>query len=154
MENKYYLAVVTKPNNYFPINLGDLSIANNYNTDDLALIDKFTLQYREQEIKEAIRDANLLEIKDDMPLVVIYYEKKVVRAIPALTKDIDFDMWQVIKENFLDKNFKNKIFNFLNNKIDTLDNLKRADNLNDFIKIISELPYIIQRKLYFYLYEK
>ena len=81
-------------------------------------------------------------------------KKKVVRTIPALTKDIDFDMWQVIKENFLDKNFKNKIFNFLNNKIDTLDRLKRADNLNEFIKIISELPYIIQRKLYFYLYEK
>ena len=90
-----------------------------------------------------------------MPVVVIYYEKNVIRTMPALTKNINFDMWQYIKDNYNDKNFKNKIYNFLNNKIEEdISNLKEANNLKEFVTIITKLPYIIQRKLYFYLYEK
>ena len=153
MENKYNLAIVTKPKNYFPINLQDLKISNNFNTNKLDELDNFTLKYTEKEIKEAIKEANLLDVQDNMPLKVIYYEKNEIRTMPALTKDITFDMWKVIKDNFLDKNFKNQIFNFLNNKV-AVNNLKEAQTLRDYINIITALPYDIQRKLYFYLYEK
>ena len=155
MENKYNLAIITKPKNYFPINLLDLKLGCNYNINKLEELDNFTLKYTEEEIRQAIKEANLLDITEDMPLVVIYYEKNVIRTMRALTKNINFDMWQYIKDNYNDKNFKNKIYNFLNSKIEEdISNLKVANNLKEFVTIITKLPYIIQRKLYFYLYEK
>ena len=90
-----------------------------------------------------------------MPLVIIYVEKEKTRKVEALTKDNSFDMWESLKENYQDKNYCNKIINFLNNKIsdDTLNILKNNKGQEEFLKIISELPYFTERKLYFYLYE-
>ena len=64
-------------------------------------------------------------------------------------------MWNNLKENYQDKNYCNKIINFLNKKIteDTLNTLKNNKGQEMFLKIISELPYLTERKLYFYLYE-
>ncbi|MBE6154948.1 MAG: hypothetical protein E7163_05230 [Firmicutes bacterium] len=156
MENKYYLAIETKPKNYFPINLLDLKIANKYNTFSLEELDKFTLKFTKQEIINSIKEANLLDVTNNMPLVVIYYEKDMVRKIDALTKDINFDMWQNIKDNFDNKNYLNKIYNFLNNKISSeeLLEIKACNDLKEFFNKISYLPYLVQRKLYLYLYEK
>ena len=104
---------------------------------------------------EAIKEANLLEIDYDMPLVIIYIEKEKTRKVEALTKDNSFDMWNNLKENYQDKNYCNRIINFLKNKIpeDTLNTLKNNKGQEMFLKIISELPYFTERKLYFYLYE-
>ena len=154
MENKYYLAIETKPNNYFPLNLLDLKIFNK-TSNKIEEIDSLTLKYTKKEIMEAIKEANLLEIDYDMPLVIIYVEKEKTRKVEALTKDNSFDMWNNLKENYQDKNYCNKIINFLNNKIteDTLNTLKNNKGQEMFLKIISELPYFTERKLYFYLYE-
>ena len=154
MENKYYLAIETKPNNYFPLNLLDLKIFNK-TSNKIEEIDSLTLKYTKREIMEAIKEANLLEIDYDMPLVIIYVEKEKTRKVEALTKDNSFDMWNNLKENYQDKNYCNKIINFLNKKIteDTLNTLKNNKGQEMFLKIISELPYLTERKLYFYLYE-
>lgn len=154
MENKYYLAIETKPNNYFPLNLLDLKIFNK-TSNKIEEIDSLTLKYTKKEIMEAIKEANLLEIDYDMPLVIIYIEKEKTRKVEALTKDNSFDMWNNLKENYQDKNYCNKIINFLNKKIteDTLNTLKNNKGQEMFLKIISELPYLTERKLYFYLYE-
>ena len=154
MENKYYLAIETKPNNYFPLNLLDLKIFNK-TSNKIEEIDSLTLKYTKKEIMEAIKEANLLEIDYDMPLVIIYVEKEKTRKVEALTKDNIFDMWNNLKENYQDKNYCNKIINFLNKKIteDTLNTLKNNKGQEMFLKIISELPYLTERKLYFYLYE-
>ncbi len=154
MENKYFLAVIPKPNNYFPINLLDLKISKGYNTQVLEELDKFTLKYSLEELKEAIREANLLEVLDSAKIVVIYYEKEDIRSIPVLTKDINFDMWVDIKNNFLDKNYLNRIYNFLSNKMKlNVSELKDIRDIGEYIDFITRLPYIVQRKLYFYLYE-
>lgn len=154
MENKYYLAIETKPNNYFPLNLLDLKIFNK-TSNKIEEIDSLTLKYTKREIMEAIKEANLLEIYYDMPLVIIYVEKEKTRKVEALTKDNSFDMWNNLKENYQDKNYCNRIINFLNNKIseDALNTLKNNKGQEMFLKIISELPYFTERKLYFYLYE-
>ena len=154
MENKYYLAIETKPNNYFPLNLLDLKIFNK-TSNKIEEIDSLTLKYTKKEIMEAIKEANLLEIDYDMPLVIIYIEKEKTRKVEALTKDNSFDMWNNLKENYQDKNYCNRIINFLMNKIpeDTLNTLKNNKGQEMFLKIISELPYFTERKLYFYLYE-
>ncbi len=155
MENKYYLAVEIKPNNYFPINLGELSIAKDVVNYDILSLDNFTLKFREEEIRKAIIDDNLLDIDDKMPLVVIYYEKNDVRKTDVLTKDKLYDLKGFIKDNFNDKNFRNKIYNFLNNKVDgELDGLKNPVNEEEYMRVINSLPYMVRRKLYFYLYEK
>lgn len=155
MENKYYLAIETKPNNYFPINLLDVKIFNK-TTDKIEEIDSLTLKYTKEEIINAIKEANLLEVNYDMPLVIVYVEKEKTRKVEALTKDNSFDMWQKLKDNYQDKNYCNKIINFLNNKISEkeLNELKENKGQEEFLRIISELPYFIERKLYFYLYEK
>lgn len=155
MENQYYLAVEVKPKNYFPINLLDLKIANHFTTTDLEKLDAFTLQFSKKEILDSIREANLLEVRDSMPLVVIYYENKNTRKVQALTKDYNYDMWGLLKEKYRDKIFLNKVVNFLNKKIDegTLQEIKNSKDLNTFLSLIGYLPYLVQRKLYFYLYE-
>ena len=156
MGNKYYLAIETKPKNYFPLNLTDLKIANNFNTYKLEELDAFTLKFTKQEIIDSIKEANLLEINDSMPLVVIYNEKNSIRKIDALTKDINFNLWNDLKDNYDNKAYLNKIFNFLNNKIapEDLYKIKSSHNLNAFLANIGALSYPIERKLYLYLYEK
>ena len=155
MENKYYLAIETKPNNYFPLNLLDIKLFNK-STTKIEEIDSLTLKYTKNEIINAVKEANLLEVEDNMPLVIVYVEKEKTRKVEALTKDNSFDMWQKLKENYQDKNYCNKIINFLNNKISSeeINELKENKGNEKFLSIISKLPYIIERKLYFYLYEK
>ncbi len=156
METKYYLAVETKPNNYFPINLLDLNISNNFNTTKLAELDAFSSKFTKEEIMNSIKLANLLDITNNMALVVVYNEKGAMRTAPVLTKDNSFDMWEYLQNNFPNKAFTNKIHNFLQNKIDeyTLNNIKNAKSVKEFIYAINEMPYPVERKLYFYLYEK
>ena len=155
MENKYYLAVEVKPKNYFPIDLFNLKIANSFTSTNLDEIDAFTQKFTKKEIMDAIKEANLLEVEDTMPLVVIYYEKKNTRKIDALTKDNYYDMWQLLNTNYSNKVFVNKIVNFLNNKIEIhlLNKIKNSESKNEFLSSIGSLPYLIQRKLYLYLYE-
>lgn len=155
MENKYYLAVETKTNNYFPINLLDLKIFSK-NPTKIEELDSLTLKYTKEEIMDAIKEANLLEVNYSMPLIIIYVEKDKTRKVEALTKDYTFDMWENLKDNYLDKNYCNKIINFLNNKIseEELSIIKQNKGDIKFLKAINNLSYFVQRKLYFYLYEK
>ncbi len=155
MENKYYLAVEVKPKNYFPINLLDLKMSNQYTTTNLEELDAFTQRFYKKEIIEAIKEANLLNVEDNMPLIIIYYENKNTRKMAALTKDYDYDMWGLLNLNYSDKLFVNKIVNFLTKKIDNklLAQIKNAKTKEEFLSIIGHLPYLIQRKLYLYLHE-
>lgn len=154
MESKYYLAIEIKPNNYFPLNLSDIKIFNK-TTTKIEEIDSLTLKYTKKEIIDAIKEANLLEVEYEMPLIIIYIEKDKTRKVEALTKDNQYDMWQNLQEHYEDKNYCNKIINFLNNKIspEEISILKEHKGTKKFLNIISKLPYFIERKLYFYLYE-
>lgn len=154
MDNKYYLAIETKPNNYFPIDLLDVKIFNGVTSDNLETLDRLTLNFTKEEIMTSIKEANLLEIDMDMPLIVIYYEKDKKRKINALTKDCSFDMWDNISKNYDNKNYVNKIINFLTNNIteEEINKLKNTSNKQEFLLEISKLEYKVQRKLYFYLY--
>ena len=154
MENKYYLAIEEKPNNYFPIDLRNLKIFHNRMTTSLEEIDALTLNFTKQEILEAIKEANLLDVQKTMPLVVIYYENKYTRKIEVLTKEKKYDMWKLLDEKYQDKVFVNKIVNFLNHKIDDtkLEKLKVSRDKEEFLQVLGNLPYFMQRKLYLYLY--
>ncbi len=154
MDNKYYLAIETKPNNYFPINLLDVKIFNGTTSDNLETLDRLTLNFTKEEIMTSIKEANLLEIDMDMPLIVIYYEKDKKRKINALTKDYSFDMWDNMSRNYDNKNYVNKIINFLTNNIseEEINKIKSVSNKQEFLLEISKLEYKVQRKLYFYLY--
>ena len=155
MENKYYLAVEVRPKNYFPINLLDLKISGGFTSTNLEELDAFTLKFTKSEIMNAVKEANLLDVNDDMPLVVIYYENKYTRKIEALTKDYNYDMWKLLNDKYGDKVFLNKIINFLNHKVDEkiIEEFKSVQDKIKFLKILGTLPYFVQRKLYFYLYE-
>lgn len=155
MGNKYYLAVEVKPKNYFPINLLDLKIAKKFMTTNLEKLDAFTLQFTKKEILDSIKEANLLEVNDDMPLVIIYYENKNTRKIDVLTKDNNYDMWHLLEMNFSDKVFLNKVINFLHKKIEDeeLKKIKNSRDAREFLKGIGALSYLMQRRLYLYLYE-
>lgn len=155
MENKYYLAIEVRPKSYFPINLLDLNIFKGGAASNLEELDAFTLKFTKKEILDSIREANLLQVDDNMPLVIIYYENKYTRKLEALTKDYNYDMWNLLDKKYGDKLFLNKIVNFLNHKIDEkiVDQLKKVQSKKELLNIIGMLPYFIQRKLYFYLYE-
>ena len=155
MENKYYLAIELRPKNYFPINLLDLSISKGVTTSHLEELDAFTQKFTKKEIMDAVREANLLEVDEHMPLVVIYYENKYTRKMDALTKDNYYDMWKLLQEKYSDKIFLNKVVNFLNHKIDDglLDKIKNSSNVQEFLGLIGNLSYLVLRRLYLYLYE-
>lgn len=155
MENKYYLAVEVRPKNYFPINLLDLKISGGFTSTNLEELDAFTLKFTKKQIMNAVKEANLLDVNENMPLVVIYYENKYTRKIEAFTKDYNYDMWKLLNDEYGNKVFLNKIINFLNHKVDKeiVDKLKNVQDKNEFLKILGTLPYFVQRKLYFYLYE-
>ena len=155
MENKYYLAIELRPKNYFPINLLDLSISKGFTTSHLEELDAFTQKFTKREIMDAVREANLLEVDEHMPLVVIYYENKYTRKMDALTKDNHYDMWKLLQEKYSDKIFLNKVVNFLNHKIDDglLDKIKNSSNVQEFLGLIGNLSYLVLRRLYLYLYE-
>ena len=57
--------------------------------------------------------------------------------------------------NYTDKVFVNKVVNFLNKKIDAqlFNRIKISQSKNEFLSGIGSLPYVIQRRLYLYLYE-
>lgn len=156
MEDKYLLAVETKPHNYFPIDLLDLNISPKYPIYKIEELDSFTLKYTTKEILQSIREANLLELAPTMPLVVVYKENNGVRKTEPLTKDNSYDMWAKLKKMYNDKNSLNMIYNFLKNKVgdQELSNLKSSQNIEEFLSHFASIPYIIQRKLYLYLYEK
>lgn len=156
MDNKYYLAIEKAPNNYFPINLLDLNISSNFTTYKIEELDNFTLKYTKKEILNSIKEANLLNITSNMNLVIIYSEKNVIRKSAVLTKDNYYDMWEYIKKNYENKEFINKIYNFLASKINTsfLEEIKNPKNINNYLATLTLLPYFTQRKLYLYLYEK
>ena len=105
MENKYYLAVESKPKNYFPINLFDLNISHGFSSTNLEELDSFTLKFSKQEIMNSIKEANLLDVHEQMPLVIIYYENKYTRKIEVLTKDYNYDMWKLLSEKWGEKVF-------------------------------------------------
>ncbi len=153
MENKYYLAIETNHHSYFPINLQELKI--NYNLNDLKDLDTFTIKYTKQEIIDSIKKANLIEVNNQEDIVVILKENNNIRKLPILTKDNSFDFLKYLEDNY-SKDLKNKVINFLNNKTDNkyIIELKEVNNLEEFLNIINSLPYIILRKLYFYLNEK
>ena len=149
MDNKYYLAIEVNHNNYFPINLEDIKV-NVKNT--LKELDMYTKDKTKEEIMAKIQEANILDVNEQMSLVIIYYEKNEIRKIPVLTKDKSYNLASLIKNNYQDKNFVNKIYNFLNNKVDITE-LKKAKSYEEFIKCLSNIDYLNQRKLYFYLNE-
>ena len=155
MENKYYLAVESKPKNYFPINLFDLNISHGFSSTNLEELDSFTLKFSKQEIMNSIKEANLLDVHEQMPLVIIYYENKYTRKIEVLTKDYNYDMWKLLSDKYGDNVFLNKIVNFLNHKVDDdmILKVKNSENKEDFLNALGRMPYMVQRKLYFYLYE-
>ncbi len=155
MENKCFLAVEIKPKNYFPINLLDLQISPNRVITKIEELDSYTLKYTEKELKDAIKEANLLTMRDGMSLVVIYNEKSRFRKVDVMTKDLKFNLWEDIKKKY-NKIYLNKVVNFLNNKVTEkeLQQIKMSSTPEELIKAINALPYFIERKLYFYLYEK
>lgn len=112
MENKYYLAVEVRPKNYFPINLLDLKISGGFTSTNLEELDAFTLKFTKKQIMDAVKEANLLDVNENMPLVVIYYENKYTRKIEAFTKDYNYDMWKLLNDEYGNKVFLNKIINF------------------------------------------
>ena len=118
-------------------------------------LDAFTLKFTKQEIIEAIKEDNLLDIAEPVNLFVIYYENKYTRKIDVLTKDRFYDMWKLLKEKYLDKAFVNKVVNFIRNKVDEsmVLNIKNSETANEFLNNIGKLSYLMQRKLYLYLYE-
>ena len=142
MENKYYLAVEVRPNNYFPINLLDLKIAKGFTSTNLEELDAFTLKFTKSEIMSAVKEANLLDVNENMPLVVIYYENKYTRKIDVLTKDYNYDMWKLLNDKYGDKVFLNKIINFLNRKVDeeVIKKLKSVTSKQEFLNILGNIP--------------
>ena len=156
MESYLYKSGIKKIEYYLKkYNLLDLKISGGFTSTNLEELDAFTLKFTKKQIMDAVKEANLLDVNENMPLVVIYYENKYTRKIEAFTKDYNYDMWKLLNDEYGNKVFLNKIINFLNHKVDKeiVDKLKNVQDKNEFLKILGTLPYFVQRKLYFYLYE-
>ena len=168
MENiKYFLVLEKRPGDYVYIDINRLDICNRNINNELAIIDGFTSQFSEADLRESIIRSNMASSDYlDGNLKIISDAK---HNLKVLTKDIYDNVMDVVNGNIiLNKNMKNKLFSVFKNIIDkNFDDLDVKDHVvNEFKKILKDgtieevfkyinlLPYIKCRPIYFMLYDE
>lgn len=156
----YFLALMRRPGDYVFIDIPKLSIAQGFTSFDLAEIDLFTMRFTNEEIKQAIKQANIVEdsyldgklvIQDNQkhnPLVVIdknqvkdfnlamFFEKYLNNDL--IMNDIRNKLASIVKDPILLELFKTSIKN---------------KDINKILTIILQIEYFHQRKYIIYLIE-
>lgn len=158
--NNYYLVFDTKKNGPMPVDIklfdsnfdGNLSIEN---------IDKFTVNYSNEELLEIVREANILS--DEYLFGEIYIIDNNRRKFPVILKDtfLNFDLITFLFQNLDNKIVMNQLFNkysaIVKNETEYVQTFKNSIESGIISEIgchILSLNYLEQRKLMFYIVTK
>ena len=129
----YFLVLEKRPKDFMPININIIARDNSHIYSSLQNIDEFTRKYTSDEIKDMIKENNL--VTDD------YLE----------------GMDTFLLDNIKNKQIMNKFVNiYLKYTSDNINELKEAiknGHINIILQILFNLDYETIRNIYFYLYE-
>lgn len=154
-DDKYMLVLELRPNDFMPISINVLVNNNGVSFDTIEGIDSFTSGYTEKEIIEMIKYENIV------PLEYLNGELKVINnrryRFKLLTKEINFSLENFVSGNINDKIVMNRFINIVC-KYDKLyfNDMKYAVKNRDVMgifNVFAKYSYLIQRNIYFYLYE-
>ncbi len=151
----YFLVLEKRPKDFMPININIIARDNSHIYSSLQNIDEFTRKYTSDEIKDMIKENNL--VTDDYlegNLCVINENKY---RYKLFTKDVNMSMDTFLLDNIKNKQIMNKFVNiYLKYTNDNINELKEAiknGHINIILQILFNLDYETIRNIYFYLYE-
>lgn len=154
------LAIEESPNNFFPIDISELDLGTNLLYCSLKELDCIIFSFGLDYIKDQIKKANILSERSlSKQIVIIYNDDGKIEKVPLITSELlnNKGINELIEENVHDKVFLNRIYNRLDSlvksaeisvetKNNMINSLKSGD-INIFIAVYDNLPYMIQRKL-------
>lgn len=154
------LAIEENQNNFFPIDISELDLGSNFLYCSLKELDCLVFGFGVDYIREQIKNANIFsEQSQNKEIVIIYDDEGKIEKVPLITRELlnDKGISELVGENVHDKVFLNRIYNrldsmakaeeiLLEQKNEMITALKSGD-INVFITIYDNLPYIVQRKL-------
>ena len=166
-----YLAIEERPNSFIAIDLNNLDIFTNGNSqvmyNDINELDFILGNFQESQIRESLKRSNTIDQdKCDSPFVIIYRG----HSLPIITKDNSdkLSVLEIFEKAVLDKQEANKYFNIYRKVVKKyfgddenyismiFEKLKFALSNNDkdiLISTFGSLPYLAQRELVFYYYD-
>ena len=151
----YFLVLEKRPKDFMPINISILSKDDNYNYSSLQSIDEFTRRYTEEEIRDIIKENNI--VTDDYlngTLCVINENKY---RYKLFTKDINMSMDTFLIKNIKNKQIMNKFVNiyikYSNDNTALLKEAIKNEQLDVILQLLFSLDYEKIRGIYFYLFE-
>lgn len=124
-KDSYFLAIKRRNNDYLPLEWNLTSFYNNEDMQTLDGIDSFTKKISPTELILDILEKNIVDINENfVDFVILFKEKGVIRELlggACFSDGASFlnanTIYKIIYENRHDKQFINKIYNYLNKVI-------------------------------------
>lgn len=151
----YFLVLEKRPKDFMPINISIITQDNRANYTSLEGIDEFTRRYNEDEIKNLIKENNL--VTDDYLEGKLWVINENKYRFRVFTKDINMSLDTFLLKNINNKQIMNKFvniyFKYTKVNIDIIKEAIKKGEVNIILQILFTLDYEIIRNIYFYLFE-
>ena len=154
----YFLALVRRPGDSKFIDISKLSIAQGYNPKSLAELDSFTMHFTQEELRNAIREDNVVE-ESFLNGNFVIQDREKQHHFEVIDKDFlgDFQLITYFKEHLNNKGIMNNIsykLSTLGTDSNIMAEFKKAKDLQDthlIANIITNIDYLTQRVFIVYL---
>ena len=151
---EYHLVFEYLPGDFMPVDIATLLYTKDEKYNTLEKIDEFTKQHTIEEIKEMVKDLNLVpDIYLNGDLKIINNRKYRYRVI---SKDDNLSLDIFFAKNISNKRLMNKFLNIYlkyNKEKDSMQKALNEENVYEVLNIIFSMPYEIVRNIYTYVIE-
>ena len=152
----YFLVLEKRPKDFMPINIQIINKDQKTNYLTLQNIDNFTRNYTSLEIKDLIKENNL--VTEDYLNGNLWIINENKYRYPLFTKDINLSMDDFLLKNIHNKQIMNKFINiyskYSKENLDLLKENIQKEKVANILQILFSLDYLSIRNIYFYLNEK
>ncbi len=157
-QTTYFLSLEKRPGDTKFIDISKLSISHGFYPTTLQEIDSFTMNFTILELKNALKEDNLIE-EDYINGKLIIQDNDKSHSLEVIDKDLynDFNLYNYFKERINNKELINNVIYKLITLVkddNIIYNIKLAKNNQDIymlVNIILNIDYYIQREYILYL---
>ena len=152
----YFLVLEKRPKDFMPINIQIINKDQKTNYLTIQNIDNFTRNYTSLEIKDLIKQNNL--VTEDYLNGNLWVINENKYRYPVFTKDINLSMDDFLIKNINNKQLMNKFINiyskYSKENLDLLKENIQKEKVANILQILFSLDYLSIRNIYFYINEK
>ena len=152
----YFLVLEKRPKDFMPINIQIINKDQKTNYLTIQNIDNFTRNYTSLEIKDLIKQNNL--VTEDYLNGNLWVINENKYRYPVFTKDINLSMDDFLLKNINNKQLMNKFINiyskYSKENLDLLKENIQKEKVANILQILFSLDYLSIRNIYFYINEK